>query len=181
MSDKRLDLISVGRAAGVFGVKGWIKIQSHTEPHKNILNYTPWWLKTRHGVKSFEVDEVQVRAQDILVHFKGLDDRDVARQLLPAEVAVDKSQFEALEEGEFYWHQLIGLSVVSEFEGKPQVLGKVTKMLETGANDVLVVRGESGNKGSEDKERLIPYVPDIYIKSVDVEAGEIRVDWDPEF
>lgn len=174
MSEKRLDLVTVGRAGSVFGVKGWVKIQSFTEPHDNILNYAPWRLKTRHGVKSFEVDEVQVRGQDILVHFKGLDDRDEVRKFLPADVAVDKAQFDTLEDGDFYWHQLIGMQVVSDFDGKQYPFGKVTKLLETGANDVLVVRGD-------DKERLIPYVPEIYIKQVNTADGVIQVEWDPEF
>lgn len=190
MSDKRLELVTVGRAVSVFGVKGWVKIQSFTEPKENILDYAPWRLKTRHGVKSFEVDEVKVRSQDILVHFKDLDDRDAARQFLPAEIAVDKSQFDELEEGEFYWHQLVGLKVFSEFEGQQYALGRVKKLLETGANDVLVVDGKLDTQDvvseksvghAESRERLIPYVPEMYIISVDVNAGEIWVNWDPEF
>ncbi|VUD56695.1 Ribosome maturation factor RimM [Thalassocella blandensis] len=215
VSEKRLDLVAVGRAASVFGVKGWVKVQSFTEPHENILDYAPWWLKTRHGVKSFEVDEVKVRAQDILVHFKGLDDRDIARQFLPAEIAVDKSQFEDLGEGDFYWHQLVGLKVFSNFDGQQYALGVVTKLLETGANDVLVVDGkvesepavaqnrqqenlqepQGSNQSTEQhsesplpafkrveaRERLIPYVPDMYVTQIDLAQGEIWVNWDPEF
>ena len=178
-----MELITVGRAASVFGVKGWVKIHSFTEPQKNILEYTPWWLKTRHGVKSFEVDEVKVRAQDILVHFKDLDDRDIARQFLPADIAIDKAQLVDLEDGDYYWHQLVGLTVISEFNGDQHVFGKVSHMLETGANDVLVVSGcDDGEVKSLDmRERLIPYVPEIYVKNVDVGAGEIWVEWDPEF
>lgn len=176
MAEKRSNLIDVGQLAGVFGVKGWIKVKSSTEPKENILQYSPWWLKTRHGVKPFEVDEYNVRSDDLIVHFKGVDDRDEVAQYTLVNIAVERDQLPELEAGDYYWHQLIGLKVISQYEGQSYEFGHVKKLIETGANDVLVVKAEGGNE-----ERLIPYVLEQFVKHVDLEAGEILVEWDPEF
>ena len=84
-----------------------------------------------------------------------------------------------LSAGEFYWHQLEGMQVLSEFEGSVYRLGSVSRLLETGANDVLVVKGDE--ESLDQGERLIPYVPDQFVKSVDLQGRVIRVEWDPEF
>lgn len=179
MTTKKSNLVNVGRITTVFGVKGWVKIHSHTEPRENILQYQPWWLKTRHGVKAVEIDGGKLHGQGIVAHIKGVDDRDQAREYCQLDIAVERDQLPALESDEFYWHELEGLTVISEFGDSDCVLGKVTKLIETGANDVLVVKGDSDSL--DQKERLIPYVPEQFIKSIDLENGEIRVDWDPEF
>lgn len=171
--------MNVGRVAGVFGVKGWLKVTSNTEPAENILQYQPWWVKTKHGVKAVTVDEHGHRNGGLTVHFEGVDDRDDAGLYVLCDIAVERSQFAALDPGEFYWHQLIGLSVVSEFDGQLHNLGRVKSLLETGANDVLVV--EPTEESIDGKERLVPYVPDVYVKSISLEEQSILVDWDPEF
>ncbi len=179
MTAKRSNLISVGRLTGVFGIKGWLKLKSDTEPEEKILQYFPWWLKTRHGVKAVEIDAHQQHNGGLIVHIVGVDDRDQAADLALVDVAVEKDQLPALEDGEFYWHQLIGLNVVSEFNDQQYPLGTVDNILETGANDVLVVK--AGESSIDDRERLVPYVPDLYVLKVDLEKHEIRVDWDPDF
>lgn len=179
MTSKPSNLITVGRITGVFGIKGWLKVKSWTEPEEQILNYSPWWLKTRHGVKTVEIDDYLLRPQGLVVHIKGMDDRNLAEDLGKVDVAVDKQQFPELADGEFYWFQLQGLQVHCQFQGATHLLGEVEELLETGANDVLVVKPTEASL--DDKERLIPYVPDIYVKDVDIENGTILVEWDPDF
>ena len=173
------NLVNVGRITTVYGVKGWVKIHSNTEPRENILQYQPWWLKTRHGVKPVEIDAGRQHGQGIVAHIVGVDDRDKAREYCQIDIAVERDQLPALEDDEYYWHQLEGLTVISEFDGNEYNLGEVSKLIETGANDVLVVKGKETSL--DRNERLLPYVPGQFIKSIDLDAGEIRVDWDPEF
>jgi 16S rRNA processing protein RimM len=173
------ELIVVGQLAGVFGVKGWLKVRSFTQPEDNLLAYLPWRVKTAQGVKMVEVDAFKQRPQGIVVHFKGLDDRDVAASYGRAEILVERKLLPPLSEGDFYWHQLVGLKVVSEYAGREVLLGVVEELMATGANDVLVVNPCGGS--IDDRDRLVPYVIDLYVRRVDLALGEIRVDWDPEF
>ena len=92
------------------------------------------------------------------------------------DIAIESSLLPALGEGDFYWSQLEKLEVLTESGVK---LGKVSHLIATGANDVLVVKGQEGSV--DRKERLIPYLPDQVIKDINLEEGTIRVDWDPEF
>lgn len=182
MSEKKSNLIDLGRITTVFGVKGWVKIQSYTEPRENLLQHKTWWLKTRHGVKSVEIDQGRPHGshgQVLVAHIKGVDDCDLAREYCQVTVAVERDQLPELDDSEFYWHQLVGLQVVSDYEGQSYDFGVVKKLMETGANDVLVVAASDGSL--DERERLIPYVPDLYIKTIDLDAGQILVEWDPEF
>lgn len=179
MFDKSPVNLVVGQLAGVFGVKGWVKVRSFTQPEENILDYGPWRLRTSAGIKAVEVDAYNLRPQGLVVHFKGIDDRDVAALLGRAEIEVDRAELPELPEGEYYWHQLIGLKVLTKAADAELLLGSITDMMETGANDVMVVRPIDGS--IDDRERLIPYIPDLYVVGVDLSAGEIRVDWDLEF
>ena len=179
MTTSSSNLVNIGRISAVFGVKGWVKIHSYTEPTENVLIYNPWWLKTAHGVKSVEIDEARPHGKGFVAHIKGVDDRDQAVLYTGVDIAVESSQLPNLDEGDYYWRDLQGLAVVTEFEGSEQRLGRVARLLETGANDVLVVVADE--QSIDQRERLIPYLPGQFVKSVDLAAGEIRVDWDPEF
>lgn len=173
------NLLNVGRITRVFGVKGWVRIHSQTEPIDNIFNYQPWFLKTKHGVKPAEIAEWRPHGQFFIARIVGVDDRHAAELLCPVDIAVEKEALEVLEDGEFYWHQLEGLRVISEFDGQVVDLGRVKTLLPTGANDVLVVVGDEHSR--DQKERLIPYVPDQFVTHIDLADGVIRVDWDPNF
>lgn len=176
------NLVTVGEIVGAYGVKGWVKVKSHTQPEENIVSYSPWWLKTRHGVKKVEIDEAKARPQGIVAHIVGLDDRDEAAAMRGVAIAIERNLLPALDQGDYYWHQLVGLRVVSQYEGRTTPLGRVTSLLETGANDVLVIKGSEGDADSIDgRERLIPYLPDSVVRSVDLDQGVMTVDWDPEF
>ena len=167
MNDRR---ILLGRIVGVFGVEGWVKLHSYTEPRENIFRYSPWHV--RQGDSETTMDKPRGRAQGkgLVGRLPGISDRDQAAALVGAEIWVERAALPRPEPGEHYWADLEGLRVVTE-DGIE--LGQVSHLFSTGANDVLYVTGE--------RERLIPYIPEQVVKSVDREAGVIRVDWDPEF
>ncbi len=173
------DLLNVGRITSVYGIKGWVKIHSQTEPPENIFTYQPWYLKTKHGVKPVELADWRPHGKGFVAQIVGIDDRNQAEALCPVDIAVEKHMLADLEDGEFYWHQLEGLRVVSEFANQSYDFGVVKRILPTGANDVLVVVGD--DKSMDQKERLIPYVPEQFIKNISIENSLIKVDWDPEF
>nr|WP_324259116.1 ribosome maturation factor RimM [Cellvibrio fontiphilus] len=173
------NLVNVGRITAVYGVKGWVKVHSYTEPQENLFEYHPWFLKTKHGIKKIEIDDARPHGDAFVAHIVGVDDRDLAMQYTAADIAIERDLLPELDEGEYYWSQLEGLAVYSQFDGKRQRLGVVSKIMETGANDVLVVAGDIGS--IDQRERLIPYVPGQFVLSIDLTAGEMQVDWDPEF
>ena len=161
--------VILGQVIGVFGIKGWVKIHSDTEPTSNILNFSPWYLAKDNEWHAFKLLQGQLHTKgQIIVHLEGCNDRDQAAALVGSQVAVLRTQLPEPEEGEYYWSDLIGLDV---YNLQQQYIGEVTSLLPTGANDVLVIQGEQ-------EEILIPYVKDHYIYSVDLAAGRITVDWD---
>lgn len=176
-TDKKVIL---GRVSGVFGVKGWLKVWSFTQPMERLLEYGVWSLDVPGaGWREVEIDAGQRQGKGLVAHIKGCDDRDVARQFLQARIAVPEASLPELPEGEFYWYQLEGLKVMAAQGPQPELLGEVSHLLETGANDVLVVQPCKGS--IDERERLLPWVVGKVILGVDLRAGEIRVDWDPSF
>lgn len=165
----------VGKIAGVFGIKGWVKIASYTQPQENLFNYSPWFIKKRGEWVEVEIERVQQHKNGWIALIKGVKDRNDAEAYKLLDIAVDRSQFAGLEVGDFYWHQLEGLRVFSQIGEELVNLGVVHEMLETGANDVIVVRADA--ESIDDTERLVPYVPELYVKSVDLQKQIIIVDW----
>jgi 16S rRNA processing protein RimM len=164
------DRVSMGHVAGAFGVRGWLKVLSGAEPAAALLDYSPWLLLRDGEWKSYKVLDGGVHGKGLVAHLEGVDDRDQAELLRGAEIAVERARLEPLGEGEYYWADLIGLRVVTT---QGVELGRIERLMETGANDVLVVRGE--------RERLIPYLRPEVVTAVDLAAGTLQVDWDPEF
>ncbi len=136
-------------------------------------------MKTKHGIKEVEIVEGRKQGKHLVAHLKGIDNRDAALLYCQADVDILRSQLPELDNGDYYWHQLEGLRVISLFNGKEFDLGTVKRLMETGANDVLVVKGDEQSIDKE--ERLVPYVLDQFVTQVDLSEGQIRVDWDPEF
>ncbi|MDO6426358.1 ribosome maturation factor RimM [Thalassotalea sp. 1_MG-2023] len=169
--------IVVGKIGAVYGVKGWLKVHSFTEEQEAILDYFPWSLKLGNKVQTVEVTDWRKHNKGLVVKIDNIDDRDVAQTLVSSEIFVDKTMLPELPEGEFYWRDLIGMTVVTD---KGYDLGEVSDLLETGSNDVLVVKANR-NDGFGKKERLIPYLEDQVVKSVCAENKQICVDWDPGF
>jgi 16S rRNA processing protein RimM len=170
MSTEQRERVIVGRIAGVYGVRGWVKVFSETAPKENIFKYSPWQIRVADEWRNIRVVEGRPQGKGLVAQLESYTDRDQVRELVGAEIAVFRDQLPRPKEGEYYWADMIGLKVVT-LDG--QELGVVDHLFETGANDVLVVKGE--------RERLIPFVQGQFVQVVDLEAGQIRVDWDPEF
>lgn len=162
--------LTIGKVSGVFGVKGWVKVFSYTEPRENILSYSQWILKKGSTERNVKVHNGQLQGKSVVASLEGIIDRDQAAALNGWDILINREQLPPAQEGEYYWADLTGLKV---FTVDGIDLGKVDHLLETGANDVLVVVGE--------RERLIPYLTEQTIKSVDLTQGKITVDWDPDF
>jgi len=165
--------IQVGHIQGVFGIKGWLKVFSHCRPKEQILNYTNWQLRSSSGDVVHEIQDGKVHSNGIVVKFQTISDRTQAEQLKGSEIWVAKNQLLDLQDGEYYWFQLEGLTVVT-LDG--ETLGQVEKMMETGANDVLVVRDEDSKN-----EILIPYVREQVVTQVNLEQKTITVDWQKDY
>lgn len=164
------DRVVVGKIVGLYGVQGWVKLFSHTDPKENIFSYTPWLVQMGGEWRLTKVLSGRTQGKGLVVQLEGCADREQARLFVGAEVAIVKSQLPKPADGEYYWADLIGLQVVNQ-DG--QLLGRVDHLLDTGANDVLVVQGE--------RERLIPFVRGQYVHEIDLVEGTMKVDWDPEF
>ena len=143
---------------------------SYTEPRDNIVHYQPWYLKRKGEWQEHRLAEGRQHGKGVVARLAGCEDRDRAALLIGAEIGVRRDQLPVAQPGEYYWSDLQGLQVVTL---KGELLGTVDHLLETGANDVLVLRGE--------RERLIPFVLGQVIHDVDLEGGEIQVDWDKDF
>lgn len=162
--------VIVGEIGGSYGVRGWVKIRSYTDPPENILRYRPWYLERQNEPVEYRVLEGKPHGGGIVAMLQGVLSPEAARELRGARIFVDRAQFPPTEPGEFYWVDLLGLTV-RNLEGR--VLGVVKDLMATGANDVLIVQGEH--------ERLIPFVKEHTVRTVDLETGEILVDWDEDF
>lgn len=173
------DVIVIGRLASVYGIKGWLKICSYTEPRENIFNYQPWLLVTPNGLAPFHIDQWQNHSKGFVAKINGVDDRQRAESFCNLEISVEKKCLSPLPAGNYYWHQIQGSRVISEFNDNRYCLGTVKYLISTGANDVLVVQGDSCSV--DQRERLIPYVTGQYVKRVELNSNIIYVDWDPEF
>jgi 16S rRNA processing protein RimM len=169
MSEHR---VVVGKITGVFGVRGWVKIYSYTEPATNILRYSPWQIQQNGQWHSVEVSEGQEHGKGLVAHLKNYDDRDQVARWIGSEIAVERAQLPHTQADEYYWTDLIGLTVITTHGN---VLGVVDHLLETGANDVVVVRGE------DKTEHLIPFVLDEFILNIDLTAKIMSVNWDAAF
>jgi 16S rRNA processing protein RimM len=159
----------MGHIVAPFGVRGWIKVRPQTESVEGLLVYRTWWLAAQGEWQPRRVLEGRVHGTDLIARLEGVEDRDRAAQLRGVRVAVPRSELPPAPEGEYYWSDLIGLSVLNR-EGVR--LGRVVEIFATGANDVLVVRGE--------RERLIPFIEAVVVK-VDIEASLLTLDWDADY
>jgi 16S rRNA processing protein RimM len=163
-------LVVMGRITAPFGIKGWVKVRPLTAAAENILAYPRWWVGRGAGWQEYEVAESSVQSpKAVVARLAGCEERDAAAQFRGSEIAVPRSQLPPPPPGEYYWADLLGLSVVN---GESQQLGRIVRILETGANDVLVVHG--------DRERLIPFIGEV-IREVDAGAGVIRVSWGADY
>ena len=169
--------ITLGKVGAVYGIKGWLKIHSFTDETDAILDYFPWSLKLGNKIQTVKITDWRKHNKGLIVKVQGIDDRDIAQALVGSEIIINELALPELPQGDFYWRDLIGMSVVTT---QGYDLGVVSEMMETGANDVLVVKANL-NDGFGQKERLIPYILEQVVDSVSAENKQICVDWDPGF
>jgi 16S rRNA processing protein RimM len=166
----RQQQINVGRISGVFGVKGWVKVFSFTDIRENILNYSPWMLKKDSETRTFAVIDGKLQGKAVVAQLDGINNRDQAASLIGWDIFITPEQLPKAAKGEYYWSDLIGLNVETT---QGIQLGIVDSLLETGANDVVIVKGE--------RERVIPFLQGQTIVNIDLDYGRMIVDWDPDF
>lgn len=159
-------LVELGRVIGAFGIQGWIRVQSFTQPPEAILRYRRWQLAGR----EWRVGDGQAHGGAVIAQLEGLADRDAAAALRGATVAVPRAELPKPKRGEFYWADVLGTEVVST---SGALLGTLTGVTSNGAQDVMVVSG--------DRPRLIPCVPGRIVQAIDLEAKRIVVEWEPEW
>jgi 16S rRNA processing protein RimM len=162
--------VVLGKVGGLFGVRGWVKLWSYTDPVENLLAYREVELGLGGRWRAGCLLEGRRHGEGLVGRFEGATDRDTAVALVGAEIAVAREKLPPPAKGEYYWADLVGLEVINR-DGVS--LGRVEEMMATGANDVMVVAGE--------RQRLLPFLPGLYVDSVDLAGGRITVDWDPEF
>lgn len=168
--------VELGRFGKVFGIKGWIKLNSYTNPPDNICRYEALTAEIAGRQIALELNEYRAHGNGLVVHVRGYDDPDAAKALTGKSIWIDAKDLPTLPEGEFYWHQLIGLQVVNQHG---VVFGKVSELLETGANDVLLIVPTAG--GIDKRRRMIPYLRGSVVQKIDLAAGLMRVEWEANY
>lgn len=164
------DKVAVGRFGSPYGVKGWLKVISYTDPIDQILNYLPWLIIKGNHTLSLEKVKGKIHGKNLVVNLEGCVDREQAKTFTNIEIYINRSQLPLLQD-EYYWIDLVGLAVINEQQIN---LGKVDSLLATGSNDVLIVKDDDG------KERYVPYLAHVVLK-VDLIAKTMLVDWDANF
>lgn len=166
----------LGQLTAPYGIKGWIKIHSFTVPMDNIFDYAPWKIKRGDEIHTLELESGKRHGKGLIAKLAGINTPEAATAWRGSEIIISVDQLPELEAGEYYWSQLEGLEVYTE---SGELLGRVDHLIETGSNDVLVVVPSNGS--IDQRERLLPYLMDQVIKTVDLTNNRLRVDWDPEF
>ena len=162
--------IVLGRISGLYGVRGWVRIFSYTEPREALLDYEEWLVGGPGAWTPVAVAEARTHGRTLVARLAGTEDRDAAAAWVGADVAVPRERLPATDEGEYYWADLEGLEVRHR---NGRVLGRVSRMLATGAHDVMAIRPEG-----RDREILVPFVPGEFVLAVDLDRGVIDVDWE---
>jgi len=163
------DLVVMGRIAVPYGVRGWVNVNPDTELLDGLFDYPVWWIQTEAGWRGFCVEEAKVHGDHLVAKLESVEDRDQAFKLKGKPVAVPRDELPEPEEDEYYWSDLVGLEV----ENLQHVtLGTIAELFATGANDVIVVKG--------DRERLVPFIDQVVLE-VDLAAKRMVVDWDADF
>jgi 16S rRNA processing protein RimM len=169
VSERKLSLpdwVVMGRIGTPFGVKGWVRVHTYSEALDSLSHYAEWGLGKEGQYQRYALVDWQIQGGGLVAALAGVTDRSQAEFLRGLEVVIPRSELPTLEPGEFYWSDLVGMSVRNE---AGEALGTVGELLETGAHPVLVVR-------AGEVERLIPFVAPV-LQEVRLAEGVIRVDW----
>lgn len=183
------DAVEIGHVQEAWGVRGWVRVHGLSQSGDALLHARRWYLQPPlasrsprarafdafQGTVAVAVTEARWHGDAVVVHFDGVDDRGLAERLRGARIHIARADFPPTDDpDEFYWVDLIGLSVVNR-EGV--VLGVVEDLLPTGPHAVLCLRDGTGEQAVE---RLIPFVS-AYVDAVDLAARRITVDWQPDY
>jgi len=163
------NIITIAKISTTYGVHGWIRVFPYTDYNSHIFDYQPWYLSDTPDTIGtvIKVEDWKEHGRQILVKFTEIDSPEKARLLTNKFITISRNQLPQLEKNEFYWSDLIGMTVINQHQEK---LGEVVSIMETGSNDVLIVKGEN--------EHAIPYLPDRVILKIDLENKVILVDWE---
>ncbi len=174
MSDSS-DLVFMGRVVAPYGVFGWLKIVPDTEEFDGLLDYKTWWIGKDNDWRELAVKEAKIHNDVLVVKLQGIDDRDAAVACKGKQIAVPRALLPKLKNEEYYWSDLIGLSVKNLQDVD---FGFITDVFATGANDVIVVKSVA--KSDTGQERLIPYIAQVILE-VNMVEKTMLVDWDADF
>ena len=177
MSKQLTNPVVLGKLGSSYGIRGWLRVFSSTEDAESIFEYQQWFIQQAGQWQHVELESWKRHNQDLVIKIKGVDDRDAANALTNREIVVEESQLPELEDGDYYWKDLMGCQVVTTAGYE---LGKIIDMMETGSNDVMVVKANLKDAFGI-KERLIPFLDGQVIKKVDLTTRIVEVDWDPGF
>jgi 16S rRNA processing protein RimM len=172
-------VIVLGFIKSAYGIKGWVKVKSFTSPETNILQYPVWKLNKKGVVSKVSIEKTMNHQTAIAVKFHGCNDRDRALLYSGSEISVDVNDLPSLEEDYVYYHQLEGLKVYYLRLENSNFLGIVSHMFDTAANQVIVIKPT--NDSLDKRERLIPWIMDQVVISIDLNSKIVIVDWDPDF
>jgi 16S rRNA processing protein RimM len=164
------DLVLVGHISGAFGIQGWVRIRPYSDDADALLHAKTWWLD-KPGLRDVDVMQAKSHGEDVVVQLMGVADRNAAEALKGATVQVRRSHFPVLDNGEFYWVDLIGLQV-ENLQG--EALGAVADLMDNGAHPILRVQAAPIG-ADKPKELLIPFV-DRFVRTVDQTGRKIIVD-----
>jgi 16S rRNA processing protein RimM len=170
------DLVLVGHVTGAYGIQGWIRIKVYSADADALLHARTWWLD-KPGLRDADVLQARMQGDDVVAQLMGVVDRNAAEALKGASVQVRRSHFPPLADDEFYWVDLIGLTV-ENLRGEP--LGVVGDLMDNGAHPILRVVAPLVPGTDKQKECLIPFV-DGFVKTVDRTANRITVDWELDY
>ena len=151
----------MGRVAGAYGVRGWVKVAPGGGALETLAAARQWWI----GGRGYAVSEAKAHGAAVVAKLAGLENREQAQALRGREVSVPRAALPPADEGHYYLDDLVGLEVVNE---QGERLGVVERLFSNGAQDVMEVAGE--------RTRLMPWVPSV-VKAVDLGGGRITVEW----
>ncbi|MPV85694.1 ribosome maturation factor RimM [Ostreibacterium oceani] len=163
--------IELGKVSSFFGVRGGVKLFSYTRPRLGIGQYKTFYVGESKSAVVFS--SIREQGKYVVGYIDGVDSREAVAHLIGESLFIKRSELPALNDKEYYWDDLIGLQV---FDLHGKLLGSISSLMETGANDVIVVTNENSDT-KETQEILIPFVPDYFVLSVDLDANKMIVDW----
>ena len=166
---QREEAVCVGHILGARGVKGEVRVFSNTEPRENIVKYSPWLVEIDGKIETIEV-KGRLQGKNVIAKLAGFENREQTATIIGGKIYILPEQLPALGNSEYYWSDLIGMAVYSL---QAESLGAIVSMMETGANDVMVVKG--------DKERLIPFVLNDIVREIDLANAKMIVDWQADY